>query len=127
MYPKRLNERLSAADLTHMAKLKQKEMHPGSHAFLWRIQDFPLEGADLGAPTSGMGAFWRKHMRKQKNWVPESANAFESCGIPISQRQSNRQYLAYFNNHIFSISQMMPSCQQVVYLFRFTCNFCLND
>ena len=23
-----------------------------------------------GAPTSDVGAFWQKHMRKQKNWIP---------------------------------------------------------
>ena len=34
---------------------------------LWRIQDFPLWGG--GAPTSNTYAFWRKRMRKRKNWI----------------------------------------------------------
>ena len=38
----------------------------------WQIQDFPLgEGrrAVGGAPTSDVGAFRQKHMRKRKNWI----------------------------------------------------------
>ena len=30
---------------------------------------FPVGGERWGAPTSDAGAFWQKHMRKQKNWV----------------------------------------------------------
>ena len=41
------------------------------HLNQWRIQDFPLGGAlsHWGAPTSDVGAFQRKHMRKRKNWI----------------------------------------------------------
>ena len=37
----------------------------------WWIQDFPLGGCQAigGTPTSDIGAFWQKHMQKQKNWI----------------------------------------------------------
>ena len=41
---------------------------PKGKRFQLRIQDFPLGGG--GGPTSDTGTFWRKRIRKRKNWVP---------------------------------------------------------
>ena len=61
----------------------------------WRIQDFPLGGAPTGAellegaPTSDMGAFWQKHMRKRKNWILLGGGGGHAGGIPTGSANGN--------------------------------------